>query len=74
MSTVKYFTVTRAAEVLSCTPKAIRQRIARGELPYRRWGRLVLIPAEELEAFIEALPGKSARQAVATIEESGACR
>jgi excisionase family DNA binding protein len=74
MSTAKYLTVTRAAEVLSCTPKAVRQRIARGELPYRRWGRRVLIPAEELEAFMEALPGKSARQAASTVEESGACR
>jgi excisionase family DNA binding protein len=74
MSTAKYLTVTRAAEVLSCTTKAVRQRIARGALPYRRWGRRVLIPVAELEEFLAALPGKSARQAVATIEESGACR
>jgi len=70
----KYLTVITAAEVLSCTPKAVRQRIARGELPYRRWGRRVLIPAAELEAFMEGLPGKSARQAVAAVEVSGACR
>jgi excisionase family DNA binding protein len=70
----KYLTVVRVAELLSLTPKAVRQRIARGELPYRRWGRRVLIPASELEEFLGALPGRSARQAVATIEGAGACR
>jgi excisionase family DNA binding protein len=74
MSKPQYLSVVSAAEVLSCTPKAVRQRIARGELPYRRWGRRVLIPVAELEEFLAALPGKSARQAVAAVEGSGACR
>ena len=65
----KYLKVAEAAPILGITQKAVRQRIARGELPYRRWGRRVLIPAQELESFLEALPGKTAKEAVAAVEE-----
>ena len=64
----RYLTVVRTAELLGCTTKAVRQRIARGELPHRRWGRRILIPAAELEEFLEALPGQSVRQAVVAVE------
>jgi excisionase family DNA binding protein len=69
MTVAKYLKVAEAAPILGITQKAVRQRIARGELPYRRWGRRVLIPAQELESFLEALPSKTAKEAVAAVEE-----
>lgn len=69
MTTAKYLKVAEAAPILGITQKAVRQRIARGELPYRRWGRRVLIPAYELERFLASLPGKTADEAVAAVEE-----
>ena len=74
MMGTNFFTVAAVAALLSVTPKAVRQRISRGELPYRRWGRRILIPAVELEEFLAALPGQSARQAVSAVEEGGRCR
>ena len=65
----KYLSVPEAAEVLGISPKAAWQRLYRGELPYRRWGRRVLIPAQELERFLAALPGKTADEAAAAVEE-----
>ena len=65
----KYLTISEATEPLGLTEKAVRQRIARGQLPYRKLGRRVLIPADELERFLAALPGKTAAEAVAAVEE-----
>ena len=66
-----HLTVVEAALVLGTTQKAIRQRIARGQIPFRRWGRRVLIPAAELERFLQALPGCTAGEAVEAAEEAG---
>lgn len=59
----KTLTVPEVAAELGMTAKAVRQRIARGQLPYRRWGRRVLVLASELEAFLKTLPGTSAEEA-----------
>jgi excisionase family DNA binding protein len=67
--TKKFLKVAEAAEMLGITQKAARHRIARGELPYRRWGTRVLIPAQELESFLQALPGCNAKEAAAAAEE-----
>jgi excisionase family DNA binding protein len=67
----KFLKVSEAAEMLGITQKAARHRIARGELPYRRWGKRVLIPAQELESFLQALPGKTAQEAALNVEERG---
>lgn len=50
--------VQRAAEMLGISPAAVRMRIARGQLPYRRLGarRLVLFE-EEILRFIDESPG-----------------
>jgi excisionase family DNA binding protein len=69
VTTAKYLRVSEAAPILGITQKAVRQRIARGELPYRRWGRRVLIPWQELERFLATLPGRTADEAVAAVEE-----
>jgi len=65
----KYLTISEAAEPLGLSVKALRQRIFRGQIPYRKLGRRVLIPADELEKFLTALPGKTADEAVAAVEE-----
>ena len=65
----RFFGVVETAQILGITERAVRKRIARGELPYRRWGRRVLISAHELEVFMEALPGRNATEALIAAEE-----
>lgn len=55
--------------MLGMTQKAVRHRIARGELPYRRWGKRVLCPTRDIEAFLQDLPGCDVKKAVAAAEE-----
>ena len=64
----KNLTVPEVAERLGISERAVRQRINRGQLPFRRWGRSIIIPQDELEAFIKALPGCSVEEA---LEEMG---
>ena len=66
---MKHLTIAQTAAELGLTPKAVRQRIARGQLPFRKLGKRVLIPTEELEKFMAALPGRAAKEAVAAVEE-----
>ena len=62
-----YITIAEAAPALGLTERALRQRIFRGEVPYRKLGRRVLLSAEELERFMNALPGTTAEAAAATV-------
>jgi excisionase family DNA binding protein len=66
----KYLTVPEAAEVIGITERAAWQRIYRGQLPHRRWRRRVLVPLDELERFLEQLPGCSADQALHAVKRS----
>ena len=68
----KYLTIAEAAEPLGLSEKALRQRIFRGQIPYRKLGKRVLIPVDELEKFLTALPGTTADEAVAAVEEGKA--
>lgn len=65
----KYLTIPEAAGSLGLSEKALRQRIFRGQVPYRKLGKRVLIPADELEKFLTALPGKTAEEAIVAVEE-----
>jgi excisionase family DNA binding protein len=65
----RFFGVGETAQILGITQRAVRKRIARGELPFRRWGKRVLIPARELEVFMEGLPGRNATEALIAAEE-----
>ena len=67
---MKYWTVERTAEELGMTPKAVRQRIARGQMPFKKLGKRILIPSVELEKFLNTLPGRTAQEAVAAVEEA----
>jgi excisionase family DNA binding protein len=64
-----YITIAEAAPSLGLTEKALRQRIFRGQVPYRKLGRRVLLSAEELAKFMKTLPGTTAEEAVAAVEE-----
>jgi excisionase family DNA binding protein len=66
----QYLTVAATAHRTNSTIKAIRNRIARGQLPYRKLGRRVLIPEDELEMFLEALPGRTAKEAIEAVEKA----
>jgi excisionase family DNA binding protein len=61
----RYLTIPEVALPLGLTEKALRQRILRGQLPYRKLGTRVLIPVDELEQVLAALPGKTANEIVA---------
>ena len=65
---MRHFNIKEVAELLNTTPKAVRNRIARGQIPFRKWGKRVLIPADELEKFLTRLPGRNAEEAVAAVE------
>ena len=65
----KYLRVLQGAEYLGMSQKALRKWLERGRIPYRKLGRRVLIPAQELERFLATLPGKTVDEAVAAVEE-----
>jgi excisionase family DNA binding protein len=65
----KYLTVAEAAPVWGLTEKALRQRIFRGQVPYRKFGKRVLIPVDEVDKFFAALPGRTAHEAMAAVGE-----
>ncbi len=65
----KYRSVAETAPSLGLTEKALRQRIFRGQVPYKKLGRRILIPTQELDEFLMALPGQTAEEAVAAVEE-----
>lgn len=66
----KYLTIPQVAELLNISERAAWQRLYRGQLPYRRWGRRVLVPLAELERFMEQLPGRSADEALRNVDDN----
>lgn len=65
----QYLTIAETAERLSVSRRAIETRIFRGEFPYRKLGKRVLIPVEELEQFLASLPGATADEALDTVRQ-----
>lgn len=55
--------VVEAATLLGMTPKAIRQRVARRLLPFRRLGSRIVFLRSELVQFLAACPGCSVEEA-----------
>jgi hypothetical protein len=68
----KLLSVKEAAAELGITERAAWQRIYRNELPHRRWTSKVVIVASDLEKFIATLPGLSAEEAMAKVQEHAA--
>lgn len=67
----KFLTVPETAERTGKTVRATWQDVYRGRIPHKRWGKRVLVPIEELERFLQLLPGVSADEAVAKVREGG---
>jgi excisionase family DNA binding protein len=65
----KYLTIAEVAPQLGLTEKALRLRLLRGQIPYRKLGARVLIAEEDLERFLAALPGQTVEDAVATAQQ-----
>lgn len=55
--------VKAAALVLGCSEKAIRTRVSRQLLPFKRLGSRILFRRDELEQFLASLPGVSLQEA-----------
>jgi hypothetical protein len=49
--------VAGVAALLGTTEKAIRSRVDRRQIPYRRWGGRIIFLRREVLAFIDSLPG-----------------
>jgi hypothetical protein len=64
----KNLTVPEAARRAGKTERAYWQDIYRKRVPYRRWGKRIFVPEDELEKFLASLPGISAEEAVAKIK------
>ncbi len=55
---------TAATEFFGGSEDFVRSRAARGELPYRRWGRKIIFLRSEIQAFlIDTLPGVTLAEA-----------
>ena len=59
--------VTHAADFLGITERALWARIARNQVPYRRWQGRITLRRDELEKFIEALDGVSVDEALENV-------
>jgi excisionase family DNA binding protein len=59
--------IRATAEYLGTSEKTIRARIARGLLPYRRFGGRIIILRSELSNFLNTLEGVTGEQARANL-------
>jgi len=60
--------VPAAAQFLGFSEKALRSRVERRVVPFRRLGRRVIFVKRELESFIAALDGCDAAEAIANLQ------
>lgn len=63
--------VVEAANLAGMTEKAIRQRIARRTLPFRKLGGRIIFFKKELEEFLLNLPGCHPQEAQANMMARG---
>ena len=59
--------VATQAQALGISEKALRAKVARGTIPYRRDGGRIVFLAEEVSAFLHALPGVSVEEALQNV-------
>lgn len=55
--TTKMLHIPEAAQELGITEKALRARVSRRVVPFRRWGSRIVFLRNELEKYLEELPG-----------------
>jgi hypothetical protein len=59
--------IASASQLLGCSQKSLRARVARRIVPFRRFGGRIVFRLTELEQFIEQLPGVTVEQAQANL-------
>jgi hypothetical protein len=59
--------VATQAASLGVKERMLRSQVARGLIPHRRLGGRIIFLADEVSAFLRALPGVSAEQALANV-------
>jgi excisionase family DNA binding protein len=62
--------LTEAAAYLRMTKRAVRGRVSRRQLPYRKLGRRLMFLRSELERFVTELSGCSYAEALKNVERS----
>jgi excisionase family DNA binding protein len=53
----EYLGIDELAALLGITRKSAYQRVARGQIPHRKWGRKLVFVRAEIVAFLDSLPG-----------------
>ncbi len=56
--------VSMSAEFLGWTEKTVRARVARRQVPFRKFGGRIIFLREELEKFMQVLPGCGVEEAL----------
>ena len=59
--------IASASQLLGCTQKMLRARVARRVVPFRKLGGRIVFRRAELEQFIDGLPGVTVAQAQANL-------
>ena len=59
--------IAQGAEFLGITQRALRARVARHQVPFRKMGGRVVFVRVELEKWIEALEGCDVKEALANV-------
>ena len=59
----RFLDVSSTAEFFGMTEKGIRKRVERRMIPFRKWGGRIVFVKEELEKFVDSLPGCSLDEA-----------
>ena len=65
------YDVPSGAARLKITEKAMRARIARRQVPFRKLGARIIIPHDELERYIAGLNGVSVEEALERVRSPG---
>jgi excisionase family DNA binding protein len=65
LSAAEWIDVAGAARLLGLTEKAVRARVARRQLPYRRFGYRILFSHQQLTEWLDKLPGVGLSEALA---------
>ena len=67
----EWLDVKNAARLLGLTEKAVRARVARRQVPFRRLGGRVLFNRHELGQWLEKLDGCGVGEALTNASEGG---
>jgi hypothetical protein len=71
LTPAEWLDVTGATLITPWTEKAIRARVARRQIPFRRLGSRIIFHRAELIAFLEKLDGVGVGEALANATRAG---